>query len=128
MLTGRKSGKGKELSVLAITLRNPETPLEELIDEVTEDEKEIGISFKDAFTDNKHSFVDMPLKDEFYRAVLRHGTRGCSHTELSNYLSESHCIVRQMVKAMQRDGLIVPHIVDEGRQRIHKYSQIQYFF
>ncbi|XP_014095965.2 general transcription factor 3C polypeptide 1 [Bactrocera oleae] len=126
VLTGRKSGKGKELSVLAITLRHPETPLEELIEEeVTEDEKETGISFKDAFTDNKHSFVDMPLKEEFYRAVLRHGTRGCSHTELSNYLSESHCVVRQMVKAMQRDGLIVPHIVDEGRQRIHKFVALE---
>ncbi|XP_011181660.2 general transcription factor 3C polypeptide 1 [Zeugodacus cucurbitae] len=125
VLTGKKSGKGKDLSVLAITLRSPETPLEALVEEVTEDEKETGISFKDAFTDNKHSFVDMPLKDEFYRAVVRHGTRGCSHTELSNYLSESHCIVRQMVKAMQRDGLIVPHIVDEGRQRIHKFVALE---
>ncbi|XP_004527469.1 general transcription factor 3C polypeptide 1 [Ceratitis capitata] len=125
VFTGRQSLKKKDVSVLAITLKNPETPLDDLINEVTQIDKEVGVDFTDAFVDDKHSFVDMPIREEFYRAVLRHGTRGCSHTDLGNYLSESHCIVRQMVKAMLRSGLIIPHVVDEGRQRIHRYVALE---
>ncbi|XP_054727905.1 general transcription factor 3C polypeptide 1 [Anastrepha obliqua] len=123
--TGRKSGKGNDVHVLAITLKDCEMPIDQLIESIIDEEKEGSISLADAFVNNKHAFTDMPLKEEFYRAVLRHGARGCSHTELANYLSASHCVVRQMVKGMSRDGLIISHVVDEGRQRIHRFVAVE---
>ncbi|XP_017476820.1 PREDICTED: general transcription factor 3C polypeptide 1 isoform X1 [Rhagoletis zephyria] len=122
---GRKTNKGKDLNVLSITLKNSEKPVNELIADFLDEQKEDENNFSDAYVDNKHAFVDMTIKEEFYRAVLRHGASGCSHSELASYLSESHSIIRQMVKCMQREGLIVTHAVDEGRQRVYRFVALE---
>ncbi|XP_067640632.1 general transcription factor 3C polypeptide 1 isoform X2 [Eurosta solidaginis] len=124
--TKLKKKSSAEMSYKAITLKNPEESLNDLIDEVmNEEEMHDEYDFTDAFVDNKHSFLDMPLKDEFYRAVLRHGARGASLAELADYLNETHCTARQMAKAMMRDGLVEKLTVDKGRQCVHKFVALE---
>lgn len=71
------------------------------------------------FHNEKHSYIDMPLREEFYQCVARYGTRGCSQTEIYRHMAIHHLTLRQMVKQMVNDGLIKSYCLDVGRQRVN---------
>lgn len=78
------------------------------------------------FYSEKHSFVDMPVQEEFYRAIERHGSSGCSLTDICNYTGMHHYNIRHLIKKAVSDGLITSYNVDVGRQRTNMYVAIQY--
>lgn len=59
----------------------------------------------------------MPLKEEFYRAIARHGASGISQTGLEIYLAQQRYTVRMLIKQALNDGIIKSYIKDMGRQR-----------
>ncbi|XP_037936910.1 general transcription factor 3C polypeptide 1 [Teleopsis dalmanni] len=119
--TSTDGSKGRY--VLTIKLRNPDINLDNLYKDEQETEKEECV---DKFVDNSHIFVDMPIKEQFYRAVARHGARGCSQSEICDYIGLNHLTTRQIVKKMEADGYIKSYCTDVGRQRIYMYVAIEH--
>ncbi|XP_055845496.1 general transcription factor 3C polypeptide 1 [Episyrphus balteatus] len=109
-LTSKYNGSRE---ILCVKLKNPCLSEDELFndDEIIEEKESNG------FYDYKHSYVDMPLAEEIYRAIEKCGSEGCSQSQLCTNMSANHLNVRQGLKKAVQQKLITSYSKDMGRQR-----------
>uniref|UniRef100_A0A1A9WA75 B-block_TFIIIC domain-containing protein n=1 Tax=Glossina brevipalpis TaxID=37001 RepID=A0A1A9WA75_9MUSC len=119
------NSKGRTVTV--VSLRYPDRSIDELFHGFeNEHGKNDSDTVDEDFHNEKHSFVDMTLREEFYQCVSRFGSRGCSQTEIYRYMSTHHLTLRQLVKQMLAEGLIKSYFTDAGRQRLNMYVAIEH--
>uniref|UniRef100_A0A1B0AFE8 B-block_TFIIIC domain-containing protein n=1 Tax=Glossina pallidipes TaxID=7398 RepID=A0A1B0AFE8_GLOPL len=119
------SSKGRTVTV--VSLRHPDRSIDELFHGFENEHGKTDAETADEdFHNEKHSFVDMTLREEFYQCVSRFGSRGCSQTEIYRYMSTHHLTLRQLIKQMLAEGLIKSYFTDAGRQRLNMYVAIEH--
>ncbi|KAM7349164.1 general transcription factor 3C polypeptide 1 isoform 1-T4 [Cochliomyia hominivorax] len=114
-------------TVTIVKLRHPEKSIDDIFESIENEQEKNEENTDGDFHNEKHAYVDMPLREEFYRCVSRFGNRGCSQTEIYRHLSINHLSLRQLIKKMSMEGLIKSYCVDVGRQRTNMYVAVECF-
>ncbi|XP_037828780.1 general transcription factor 3C polypeptide 1 isoform X2 [Lucilia sericata] len=123
----KKKNQANSRMVAIVKLRHPEKSIDDIFENIENEQDKIEENTDGDFHNEKHSYIDMPLREEFYRCVSRFGNRGCSQTEIYRHLSINHLSLRQLIKKMTAEGLIKSYCVDIGRQRTNMYVAVECF-
>ncbi|XP_075148767.1 general transcription factor 3C polypeptide 1 [Haematobia irritans] len=112
-------------TVAMVRLRHPDKSIDDLFENIANEQEKAEDNADEDFHSERHSYVDMPLREEFYQCVARYGSRGCSQTEIYRHVNLHHLTLRQMIKQMVADGLLKSYCQDVGRQRVNMYVAVE---
>ncbi|XP_013119342.2 general transcription factor 3C polypeptide 1 [Stomoxys calcitrans] len=117
---------GSARTVTMVRLRHPEKSMDDLFENMENEHDKSEDNTGEDFHNERHAYVDMPLREEFYQCVARYGNRGCSQTEIYRHMACHHLTLRQLVKQMVSEGLIRSYCQDVGRQRVNMYVAVEH--
>ncbi|XP_073816879.1 general transcription factor 3C polypeptide 1 [Musca autumnalis] len=123
----KSKGGPSSRTATMVRLRYPEKSIDDLFEDMeNENDRNNENNGDDDFHNEKHSYLDMPVREEFYQCVARYGARGCSQTEIYRHMAIHHLSLRQIVKQMVTDGLLKSYCLDVGRQRVNMFVAVEH--